>query len=129
MKPILVVLYAALLAVGGGVALAEDSKLSLMNQKEPLERRLAFIADQRLSFERYLSREEETCLDRFFSAHCLERLRTEYLERTREFDLQREETLQAIRNIDAQVRAINRAQRIENQNAKQPALAPSKGGS
>lgn len=129
MKPILVALYVILLGVGGGVALAEDSRLSLIEQKEPLERRLKFIADQRLSFERYLSREEETCLNRFFSAHCLDRLRAEYLERTREFDLQREETLQAIRDIDARVRAIDRAQRIEIQSAKQPGLVLPKGGS
>jgi hypothetical protein len=129
MKAILVALCAAFLWVGGSATRAEDSKTSLIAQKEPLERRLGLIADQRLAFERYLSREEERCLDQFFSAHCLERLRTEYLERTREFDLQREETLQAIRDIDAQVRAIHRAQRIDERNAKQPAVVAPKGGS
>ena len=71
------------------------------------------IESERLAFQRDLASREAACLKRFFSSRCLDEIRTEHLKRMREFDLRREAELQALRDIDAEIRARNRSRRTE----------------
>ena len=69
------------------------------------------IESERRAFQRDLAKREEACLKRFYSAGCIEEIRTEHLKSMREFDIRRETELQALRDIDAEIRKRSRERR------------------
>jgi hypothetical protein len=100
-----------------GPALAQAAQMgvaALTAQKPALEAKLDQVEADRLAFRRDLAAREETCLARFFSGHCIDQIRSEFLTEMRRFDLRREEVLQAIRSIDAEIRALSRADRLKD---------------
>lgn len=106
-------------ALPSGVAHAKASVASLSNQKPALEAVLEQIEADRLAFQKDLAKQEEACLKRFFSARCMDKIRTEHITQMRTFDLKREEAQQQIRDLDAQMRQLQRQERIEERDAKQ----------
>ena len=101
-------------ASGLRVALAADPDADLKAQRPQHEQNLQAIESERLAFQRGLARREDACLKRFFSSRCIEEIRTEHLREMRSFDLRKETELQALRDIDAQIRARIRARRAED---------------
>lgn len=110
-------------------AAASDAQLAA--QRPPLEQKLKDIESERFVFQKNLAKREEECLKRFFSASCLEVIREDHLREMRGFDLRREETLQVLRDIDAELRSRNRTRRAEDRQNKQPKSSetPARGGS
>lgn len=102
----------------GGQALAQtqavDPDAELKAKRPPHERNIAAIEAERLAFQRDLAQREQVCLKRFFSSGCIEQIRTEHLREMRSFDLRKETELQALRDIDAEIRARVRARRAED---------------
>lgn len=86
-----------------------DPDADLKVQKPSHEQQLHQIERERKAFSRELAKREEECLTRFFSASCMETIRTDHLREMRSFDLRREAELQALRTIDAEMR--NRARK------------------
>jgi hypothetical protein len=107
------------LAVPGGAAHAQDTVASLSSQKPALEAALNQVEADRLAFQKDLAKREEACLERFFSASCMDKIRTEHMTQMRAFDLRREAAQQQIRDLDAQIRKLQREQRIAEREAKQ----------
>lgn len=96
-------------------ALAADETEAMLQAKRPAhEQALDRIGAQRLAFQRDLAKREEECLKRFISSGCMDDIRTEHMREMRRFDLEREVELQALRDIDAELRKISRARRIED---------------
>lgn len=83
----------------------------LRARKIPHEQALKTIEQERLGFQRELAAREEECLKRFFSSRCLDKVTTDHLREMRSFDLRREAELQALREIDAELRARSRERR------------------
>jgi hypothetical protein len=99
-----------------GTALAQtavDPDADLKARRPPHERQVDRIEAERLAFQRDLASREEACLKRFFASRCLDEIRLEHLRRMREFDLRKETELQALRDIEAEIRARNRSRRAE----------------
>ncbi len=88
-----------------------DPDADLKAQKPPHEQQLDQIERERKAFSRELAKREEECLKRFFSARCMETIRTDHLREMRSFDLRREAELQALRTIDAEIRHRARKRR------------------
>jgi hypothetical protein len=104
----------SLLIAGGALASTPaDPDADLKAKKPAHETRLTQIDAERIAFQRDLASREEACLKRFYSAGCMEDIRVEYLKTTREFDLRREAELQALRDIEAEIRSRSRARRAE----------------
>lgn len=104
-----------LLSVGGPLAAQPtDPDADLKAQKPPHEQNIQAIEAERLVFQRDLARREEACLKRFFSSRCIDEIRSEHLREMRGFDLRKEAELQALRDIDAEIRSRIRARRAEN---------------
>jgi hypothetical protein len=89
----------------------QDPDAVLKARKPAHEQALARIEQERLTFARESSAREQACLQKFFSASCLDRLTADHLEGMREFDLRREAERQALREIDAELRARSRERR------------------
>ena len=106
-------LLASLLAGLPLLGLSADPDADLREKRPPHERLITQIESERLVFQKDLASREEACLKRFFSSRCLDEIRAEHLKRMREFDLRREAELQALRDIDAEIRARNRSRRAE----------------
>jgi hypothetical protein len=102
-----------LMLSGVWAATPADPDADLRAKKPVHEAKLTAIESQRLGFQRDLAKREETCLARFYSAGCMEDIRAEYLKTMRDFDLAREAELQALRDIDAEIRSRSRARRAE----------------
>ena len=102
------------LGLGLAQAHAADPDAQLRAKKIPHEQALAAIERERLEFARVLSQREQECLTRFFSARCLDQVTTDHLNAQRGFDLRREEQRQAIRDIDAALRALSRERRASS---------------
>ena len=102
-------LVAGLAAAQGQLA-DEDLKA----KKLPHEQALKAIEQERLAFQRELSVREQDCFKRFFSARCIDQVTTDHLREMRSFDLRREAELQALRDIDAQLRARSRDRKASN---------------
>ncbi len=96
------------LACGVALAQASDPDAELKAKKIPHEQALKVIEQERLVFQRELAAREEACLKRFFSSRCLDQVTTDHLREMRGFDMRRETELQALRDIDAELRARNR---------------------
>lgn len=99
-----------------GAALAQtaaDPDTDLKARRPPHERQVELIESERLAFQRDLASREEACLKRFFASRCLDEIRLEHLRRMREFDLRKEAELQALRDIESEIRARNRGRRAE----------------
>jgi len=97
-----------------GLALAADPPdpdADLKAKKPPHELQVERIESERRAFQRDLAKREEACLKRFYSAGCIEEIRTEHLKSMREFDIRRETELQALRDIDAEIRKRSRERR------------------
>jgi hypothetical protein len=86
----------------------------LKAQKLPHEQALKTIEQERSAFERALSVREQECLQRFFSSNCLDKVTADHLREMRNFDLRREAELQALREIDAQLRARSRERKASS---------------
>lgn len=115
-KPLILprrLILASLLASLPLSGLPADPDADLREKRPPHERLIAQIESERLAFQRDLASREEACLKRFFSSRCLDEIRAEHLKSMREFDLRREAELQAIRDIDAELRSRNRNRRAE----------------
>ena len=104
---------ACLLVAAPLSGLPADPDADLRVKRPPHERLIEQIESERLQFQRDLARREEACLKRFFSSRCLDEIRAEHLKRMREFDLRKETELQALRDIDAEIRTRNRSRRAE----------------
>ena len=116
LKPLILprtLILASLLAGLPLSGLPADPDADLREKRPPHERLIEQIESERLVFQRDLASREAACLKRFFSSRCLDEIRTEHLKRMREFDLRREAELQALRDIDAELRARNRSRRAE----------------
>ncbi len=96
------------LSAGWVLAQSQDPDTDLRLKKIPHEKALEAIERERLVFQKELAKREEECLTRFFSANCLDKVTTDHLREMRAFDLRREAERQAIREIDAQLRARSR---------------------
>lgn len=108
------VLALGLMALSGQVAAqTADPDADLKAQRPPHERTIEAIEAERLVFQRDLARREEACLKRFFSSGCMDSIRSEHLREMRNFDLRKETEMQALRDIDAQIRSRIRARRAE----------------
>ncbi|MFM8675853.1 MAG: hypothetical protein ACKOCR_00665 [Burkholderiaceae bacterium] len=115
-KPLILprrLILASLLAGLPLSGLPADPDADPREKRPPHERLITQIESERLAFQRDLASREEACLKRFFSSRCLDKIRAEHLKRMREFDLRREAELQALRDIDAELRARNRSRRAE----------------
>lgn len=109
------VLAFALMVQGGqAAAQAADPDADLKAQRPPHELRIQAIEAERLVFQRDLARREEACLRRFFSSACMDSIRSEHLREMRNFDLRKETELQALRDIEAQIRSRIRTRRAED---------------
>lgn len=108
-----IVVVGLLGAVGNLAAQTADPDADLKAQRPQHEQTLEAIQAERLAFQRDLARREEVCLKRFFSSRCIEAIRNEHLREMRSFDLRKETELQALRDIDAEIRARVRARRAE----------------
>lgn len=97
----------------------EDPDWDLKSQKPAHDHEINQIELDRRAFQRDFAVREEACLRRFFSARCMEQLRTEYMSAMRDFDLSREAQLQALRDIDAAIR-----DRLRNRRSQQLATLP-----
>jgi hypothetical protein len=105
--------FALLMFVAAGTAhAAADPDADLKSKRPAHEQMIEKIESERLMFQRDLAQREEACLRRFFSASCMEEIRTEHLREMRTFDLRREKERQAIRDIEAELRARVRTRRI-----------------
>jgi len=111
-SPLLAALAAVLLMVGGHVGAATDPDADLKAKRPAHEQMIEKIESERLVFQRDLAQREEGCLKRFFSANCMEEIRTEHMREMRTFDLRREKERQAIRDIEAELRSRVRARRV-----------------
>ncbi len=102
--------------LGAGLAAAQDQPVDedLRAKKVPHQQALKAIEQERLVFERELSIREQACLKRFFSARCLDEITTDHLREMRSFDLRREAELQALREIDAQLRVRSRERKASS---------------
>jgi hypothetical protein len=89
----------------------QDPDSDLKAKKPPHEQALEQIERERLAFAREISQREQVCLKKFFSASCLDKVTTDHLQGMREFDLRREAERQALREIDAELRARSRERR------------------
>jgi hypothetical protein len=98
----------ATLALAQGSTQGQDPDSDLKAKKPPHEQALEQIERERLAFAREISQREQTCLKKFFSASCLDKVTTDHLRGMREFDLRREAERQALREIDAELRARSR---------------------
>lgn len=108
------VLALGLMTLSGQVAAqTADPDADLKAQRPPHERTIEAIEAERLVFQRDLARREEACLKRFFSSGCMDSIRSEHLREMRNFDLRKETEMQALRDIDAQIRSRIRARRAE----------------
>ena len=90
---------------------AADPDADLRALRPPHESRLRNIDAERLAFQQDLAAREQSCLKRFLSARCLEGIRSEHLREMRRYDLLRETELQALRDIDAEIRQRTRSRR------------------
>ena len=97
--------------MGAALAQAPDTDAQLRAKKIPHEQALGAIERERIEFLRVLAEREQNCFKRFFSARCLDQVTIDHLNAMRGFDLQREEQRQALREIDAQLRARGRERR------------------
>ncbi len=88
-----------------------DPDADLKAKKPPHELQVERIEYERRAFQRNLAKREEACLKRFYSAGCIEEIRTEHLKSMRAFDIRRETELQALRDIDAEIRKRSRERR------------------
>lgn len=88
-----------------------DPDAELKAKKPPHEQQIDRIEFERRAFQRDLAKREEVCLKRFYSAGCIEEIRTEHLKAMRGFDIRRETELQALRDIDAEIRKRSRERR------------------
>lgn len=102
------------LAWGPVWAQNQDPDAALRAQKLPHEQAIEAIERERLEFQKALAKREEECLKRFFSANCLDKVATDHLSEMRAFDLRREAERQAIREIDAELRARSRERKATN---------------
>ena len=93
--------------------LPADPDADLGDKRPPHERLITQIESERLAFQRDLASREQACLKRFFASRCLDEIRLEHLRRMREFDLRKEAELQALRDIESEIRARNRGRRAE----------------
>ena len=109
-----IVVLGLLGAVGDVVGQSSDPDADLKSRKPQHERAIEAIEAERLVFQRDLAQREEVCLKRFFSSRCIEDIRAEHLREMRGFDLRKESELQALRDIDAEIRARVRARRAED---------------
>lgn len=115
-KPLILprrLILASLLAGLPLPGLPADPDADLREKRPPHERLITQIESERLAFQRDLASREEACLKRFFSSRCLDAIRLEHQRRMRDFDLRKEAELQAIRDIDAEIRARNRNRRAD----------------
>jgi hypothetical protein len=101
----------ATLAMAQGQAPSPDLDADLKAKKPPHEQALEQIERERVAFQREISQREQACLKRFFSANCLDKVTTDHLNGMRAFDLRREAERQALREIDAELRARSRERR------------------
>jgi len=108
-----------MIGIVGAIVVLLPGTAHAQAEKVTLNARLDQIETDRLAFQKDLAQREEACLKRFFSGSCMDKIRTEHLTQMRAFDLQREETLQKIRDLDAEIRSRSREQRIEERDAKQ----------
>lgn len=106
-------------AVAQTQAVPQDSDADLLSRKPVHEQRLKAIEQERRAFALALSKREEKCLAGFFSSSCLEGVRTDHLREMRRFDLLRETELQALRSVDAELRARSRARRVSEKDQLQ----------
>jgi hypothetical protein len=90
------------------VAQSQDPDADLRAKKPTHEQALERLERERLAFQREISQREQACLKKFFSASCLDKVTTDHLQGMREFDLRREAERQALREIDAEIRARSR---------------------
>lgn len=93
---------------GLAYAQGDPADEALRAKKLPHEQALKAIEQERLAFQRALSIREQECFTRFFSSRCIDQVTTDHLREMRNFDLRREAELQALRDIDAQLRARGR---------------------
>jgi hypothetical protein len=115
----------SLLIAGGALAQAPaDPDADLKAKKPPHELQIDRIEFERRAFQRDLAKREEVCLKRFYSAGCIEEIRTDHLRSMRSFDVRRETELQALRDIDAEIRSRSRARRAEEKLTDRPTNAP-----
>jgi len=115
-KPLILprrLILASLLAGLPLSGLPADLDADLRDKRPPHERLITQIESERLAFQRDLASREEACLKRFFASRCLDEIRLEHLRRMREFDLRKETELQALRDIESEIRARNRSRRVE----------------
>ena len=110
---------AALLGSGFAQTSAPDPDADLRARKPPHESKLRTIEAERFAFQTDLAAREQACLKRFLSARCLETLRSEHLREMRRFDLLRETELQALRDIDAEIRQRVRSRKAEEKATQQ----------
>ena len=110
---------AALLGSGFAQTSAPDPDADLRARKPPHESKLRTIEAERFAFQTDLAAREQACLKRFLSARCLETLRSEHLREMRRFDLLRETELQALRDIDAEIRQRVRSRKAEEKAVQQ----------
>lgn len=103
-----------------------DPDAELKAKKPPHEQQIERIEFERRAFQRDLAKREEACLKRFYSAGCIEDIRTEHLKAMRQFDIRRESELQALRDIDAEIRARSRERRAADRLNDAPSTAPVK---
>ena len=101
----------ATLALAQGSVQGQDPDADLKAKKPPHEQALERIEQERRIFQREISQREQVCLKKFFSASCLDKVTTDHLQGMREFDLRREAERQALREIDAELRARSRERR------------------
>ncbi len=114
-----------------GLSLAADPPdpdAELKAKKPPHELQIERIEAERRTFQRDLAKREEACLKRFYSAGCIEEIRTEHLTSMRAFDIRRETELQALRDIDAEIRKRTRERRAADRAKEEPAATPANGG-
>jgi hypothetical protein len=110
---------AALLSPGFAQTSAPDPDADLRARKPPHESKLRTIEAERFAFQTDLAAREQACLKRFLSARCLETIRSEHLREMRRFDLLRETELQALRDIDAEIRQRVRSRKAEEKAVQQ----------
>jgi hypothetical protein len=109
---ILTALALLIFSAAGAALAAADPDADLKAKRPAHEQMIEKIESERLAFQRDLAQREEACLKRFFSASCMEEIRAEHLREMRTFDLRREKERQAIRDIEAELRARVRARRV-----------------
>lgn len=106
---------------------APDPDADLRAARVPHELQAERVEVERRAFQRDLAKREEACLKRFYSSGCIEDIRTEHMKSMRDFDLRREVELQAIRDIDAEIRKRSRERRADRLK-EVPASEPGKEG-